>query len=254
MGDQAGAGQVERHVAAHLAPVQRLQDHGEHGVVVPVGLGHHLAGLPLGVAGGHVQVVERHRVVGQYPAHRLPVLERVLEARAAAAGDGRADHAPPGVPVVGFRVGSQVHAGEAQRPRAVRLAQRVGQPEVVQVQGRLAVVHPVVVGVELAMDLAVARELTGHRLPQEAAALVQVGGAAQGVEQRPVVIALVAVVGAVHPRPARSPDEAAVGPGVALLVHGSGLLHHLDQPALAYRPVRRRADPGGFNRAYSSPP
>ena len=158
----------------------------------------------------------------------FPVLDRVFEPRAAAAVDGGAHLPEFGIPVLGLRVLARVHVGEAQGPGPVRLPLRIRQAEVVEVDGRLPVVHPVVVAVEFAMDLAVGRELPGHGVPQHSAPLMQVRRSAQGVEQGPVVIALVPVVRAVHARPPITPDEGAVGARVARLVHARGLVHDGD--------------------------
>ncbi len=98
-------------------------------------------------------------------------------------------------------------------------------------------VHPVIVGVELVVDLAVGGELARDRIPEEATALVDVGAAAERVEEGPVVVAFVAVVGAVHAGPLVAPDEGAVLARVAFLVDGRGLVHDVDELALAQRPV-----------------
>jgi hypothetical protein len=94
------------------------------------------------------------------------------------------------------------------------------------------VVHPVVEGVEFAPNLAVFGELAGDRFPQEAAAMVDVEAAAQGAEERPVLEGFVAVVGAVHAGPFLSPDQGAVGAGVAFLEERHGGVDGVDQVAL----------------------
>jgi hypothetical protein len=173
---------------------------------------------------------------------RGPIVPLIFEARAAAAVDGRAHLAAFGVPVGRVRVLAQVHARKAQAARSVNQPRRVGQAEVIKVDGRLAVVHPVVKRVELAPHLAVPGELARHGVPQKAAALVKVRTAAQRVKQRPVVITLVAVVRAVHARPRLPPHERAVRPGVARLKNRRGLVHRVDQMTL------RERQPGGRRR------
>ncbi len=182
VGDEAGRREIEGHVAAHLALIERVQNLGVDLVLVPVRLPHVLARIPGLHLGGNVQVVERDRVFGQDPTVGGPVFPRIDEARPLAPGDGRADHAFFGIPVGRGRVVAGVKTGEAQRTRAVRFPIRVGKTEIVEVDRGLAVMHPVVVGVELTVDLAVGGELAGDGFPEQTAAAMEVGVTTQRIE------------------------------------------------------------------------
>ncbi len=253
VGHETGRREIQRDVAPHLSPVERVEDDRVDLVVVPVCLLDLLvAPAPLFALRGYAQVVERHGIPGEHRPVSLPVVEGVLEPRAAAARDRRPDHLSRRIPVLRLRVFPGVEPREANRTGAIRLAGRVGKTEVVEVDRRLAVVHPVVVRVELAVDLTVVGELTRNRLPVEPRQLVDLRRPAQRVEERPVVVALVPVVGAVHPGPLVAPDEASVGSRVAARVQRCGLVHRVDQVTLARRPVGNRLDRLRFNVRHGS--
>jgi hypothetical protein len=54
------------------------------------------------------------------------------------------------------------------------------------------------------------------------------------------MIALVAVIGAVHPRPFISPDQGSIGSRIACLEERRSLVHGVDQMSLSKRPVWNR--------------
>ena len=108
-----------------------------------------------------------------------PVLGGLAMPRPAAAGDRRADQPPLGVPVRRLGIFAHVHAGEAQRALPVDQHIRDRQARSNRRRVALAVVHPVVVGVELALDLAIFGPLPGHGVPHPARAAVDLLAAAQ---------------------------------------------------------------------------
>ncbi len=232
VGDQAGAGEIERDVTAHLPLVEGIQDHCIDCIIVPVGLGHHLALEVLHFC-GHVEVVKWHRIFGQHPAMGCPVFLRIFEAGPFAAGDGRADHALFSIPIVRSRIVARVETGKAQRAGTIRFPLRVGQAEVVEVDGRFAVVHPVVIGVKFTLDLSIVGELLASRLPTVRGCVVQVGVAARA-HRRGASCDSSHSHHPSHPCPAIfAPYKGAVLACVAFLIEWRRLIHHVDQVALA---------------------
>ena len=234
MGHQRGGAEVERHVAARLAFVDAFEDFGIGGIVRPWGLA--------AVAVDAGEVLERRQVVVEDFPVGGPVLGGLHVSRTATAGDGGTDEAAFRVPVGRFRVLAIVEAGKAAGALAVLQDARVGEPEEVEEQAALAVVHPVVVGVELAVDLAILGPLPGDPVPDRARTPVDLLAAAERVEQRHIHEPLVGVVRTVHPRPAVAPDQRAIGAGVAVGELDRRRIERGEDLPLEQCPARDRGD------------
>ena len=95
---------------------------------------------------------------------RYPVFGRVDEPGPPAAGKRRADQLADRIIVGGIRILVQIQPGEARRSLTCLPHRGIRQAEEIKVRVAFAVVHPVVVAVELLVDLSVLGELPGHRV------------------------------------------------------------------------------------------
>src|SRR5206468_2603036 len=121
---------------------------------------------------------------------------------------------------------------------------RIGQAEKVEVGVALALVELVVAPLVVLMDKAKVGELARNGVPLALRQRQQVVTAAQEVEQRPVIEALVEVIGAVTALPAirgcLPPDERAIVARVSFEEREDHLVHGREQRALQHCPCRWR--------------
>ena len=223
--------QVERHVPARRALVHLLDDLGEDVVVSPGRRGRR-------ERDGR-QVLERRVVAVEYTSVSSEILGCDHEARSLASGLRGADDAQLWIEVGCERILAGVHARETIRPLALDHRVGLGEPEEVVEEVGLAVVHPVVVAVELALDLTVLGPLPGDRVPHLPGRFVDRFVAADAVEEREVHEGFVRVVGAVHPRPLVAPDEGSVLAGVTRNELVGDGVERRDDLAGEQRPARR---------------
>ncbi len=224
--------QVERHVAPGGALIHLDDDLREDVVVEPWG------GCRRERHAG--QVFEWRMVTVEHPTVRAEILGGDDHAWPLAAGLRRPDDPEFSVVVGCERVFARVHAGKTIRTLTVDERVRLGEAEEVVEEVRLAVVHPVVVTVELAIDLAVLRPLPGDGIPHLACRLVDGLVAADAVEERQVHERLVWVVRAVHPRPLVAPDQRPVCARVPGDELGGGRVQGGDDLPLEQRPAGSR--------------
>ena len=85
--------------------------------------------------------------------------------------------------------------------------------------------HPVIVSIELSIDLTVLRELPGDRLPKKSTLFVNLARSSKGVKERPIVITFVTVIRPVHARPFLTPNKSSIRTCVALLENRGRLIY-----------------------------
>ena len=163
----------------------------------------------------------------------------MVQARSGAAVDGRADDAQLGIVVGGEGILPGVEPGEPAGAGGELEAHGIGQTEVIQEQGALAVVHEVVVFEKLPLHLAVFRPLPGHAVPLGVGQPQDPGPCAQRVEQGIVLEGLEGVVRAVHSGPELPPDQGAVRTGVLVQEQLHRVLHPVHEFPFQLCPFRR---------------
>ena len=240
-GDHTRGRQVQRHVSRNHPLVHQLEHAGEHLVVIPV---HSHIGIGA-VHAGHILV--RRQIVRQHRAMGDPILGAHLKARPPAAVDGRPNHLVLGIPVGRLGVFADIHTRKPKRAPPVNVVLGIGHPEVIEVGITLPVMHPVVIRVELPVDLTVFGELPGNGVELPARQIVETLASAQNVEQREGQETLIRVIGTVHTRPFLPPHEGTVGPGVFPHKGRPESIHQIHQITLLHRPVRRGLTPGDLD-------
>ncbi len=143
-----------------------------------------------------------------------------------------------GIIIGSRRVFVQIEPRKSLGPLLMLGERGVAEPKKIKVRIRFAMVHPVVVGVELVVDLAVLGELPRDSIPQFLGQGCHVFMSAQGVVQREVVKALVAVIRAIHARPLVAPNDGAVFARVFLDEFASRRIQLLQHMTLPHGPRR----------------
>ena len=133
----------------------------------------------------------------------------------------------------------EIETSKAPRPRHILGVGRVGHAQQVEVDVALALVELVVADLVFLVHVAVLYHQFGSGLPLPLAQGEQMVAAAEQVQQRPVVEALVEIVGPVAGvAQAVAPNQAAVGVGVLFQEWMDSVLHRLDQLPLQHGPSR----------------
>ena len=130
-----------------------------------------------------------------------------------------------------------IQPGETLRPLPVALVLGISQTEQIEIDVALGLVELVVAPLVLVVDWSQPGQLAGDGVPLALAEGEQMRAAAQQIEQRPVVAALVEIVPAVAGvLPGVAPDQFAVWVGVFFQKGVDRVVHHIDQLAFQHGP------------------
>lgn len=224
MSNQAGGVEVERDVAFVHALIHLGDDVSVDSVVTPVTF-----------AAGKISVDDvfvRGQVMVEYNAVGLPVLGSDLMAWAVTAGEWCADEFVLWVVVGSEWVVAGIHIGKALGALAVFALGRVSETKKVDVQIAFAVMHPVVVLGELAVELAVLGPLPGDAIPDASSLVIEPIIATEDIQEGELHEALVRIIAAVHARPLVAPNQGAVRPHIAVNIFAGSAVERIDELAL----------------------
>src|SRR6202011_6155323 len=122
-------------------------------------------------------------IVVQDLTMRRPVFGSVGEVRTPTAVDRRANQTPLAVIVGSLRIDSGIEAGKAVRPLLIHQGLGIGQAQEVEEERSLAMMHPVIRGRELPVNLPILGPLPGDGFPLPAGQTLHRLAAAEGIEK-----------------------------------------------------------------------